>query len=266
MDYTWLSCVVQKYNGSQTRFFRSPDAESKYLKPIGLSMDGPTSEFNNKLMDHDHEKQHFQALHFLKFKLSQKKLETIEEHHLFALFLAVRNKIISSNMGLVYKCMNLCHVAKYSKDDEHVQSAASLCLIQCVENFDPYRNFKFSTYACTSIVRRILKTLAQRSEPIAYELALESQVFSPPENSKQELAIDRVRQLLNFPKRAGLTKIEFDIIVKRFGIPKKNKPVATKFLRELGREYGVSSERIRQIEHGAIGKLRQALIADPHFA
>jgi RNA polymerase primary sigma factor len=64
--------------------------------------------------------------------------------------------------------------------------------------------------------------------------------------------IEEVRALL-----AGLTERERTILSGRFGLRGREQT-----LRELGRTLGVSAERVRQIEQGALTKLREA-VDDP---
>jgi RNA polymerase primary sigma factor len=60
----------------------------------------------------------------------------------------------------------------------------------------------------------------------------------------------QVRDLLRH-----LDKRERTIIDRRFGLADGRKPVT---LKQLGAEIGVTSERVRQLEARAIGKLRRA--------
>ena len=57
----------------------------------------------------------------------------------------------------------------------------------------------------------------------------------------------------------GLPEREAQIIRMRYGMPPADRPLT---LREIAKEMGLSRERVRQLEHIAIGKLRKAMDAD----
>lgn len=60
---------------------------------------------------------------------------------------------------------------------------------------------------------------------------------------------------------AGLSTRQKDILRKRFSLSDKPKGALT--LAELGKSYGVTRERIRQIEAGALGAVRRKILSSP---
>jgi RNA polymerase primary sigma factor len=54
---------------------------------------------------------------------------------------------------------------------------------------------------------------------------------------------------------SGLKPIEADILRKRFGLLNDEE----KTLKEIGDEYHLSRERVRQLQEQALGKMRKAL-------
>lgn len=88
--------------------------------------------------------------------------------------------------------------------------------------------------------------------PITEDLAVEDYVidtsYRSPENiTKECMLTDNITELLEF-----LDEREKEIISSRFGINDHD----YKTLEEIGKELGFSKERIRQLETGALEKLR----------
>ena len=61
-----------------------------------------------------------------------------------------------------------------------------------------------------------------------------------------------IREIINTTLETRLTEKEADVIKKRFGL-EDDKP---RTLEEIGKEYNITRERVRQIEAKAIKKLR----------
>ena len=84
------------------------------------------------------------------------------------------------------------------------------------------------------------------------DLVADEEETSPIEDIHQEEIIKKVKDVLS-----TLDEREADIIARRFGLG--NRKVQT--LDDIGREYGLSKERIRQIEEKAMRKLRNPMRA-----
>ena len=84
------------------------------------------------------------------------------------------------------------------------------------------------------------------------DLVADEEETSPIEDIHQEEVTKKVKDVLS-----TLDEREADIIARRFGLG--NRKVQT--LDDIGREYGLSKERIRQIEEKAMRKLRNPMRA-----
>jgi RNA polymerase primary sigma factor len=92
------------------------------------------------------------------------------------------------------------------------------------------------------------------------DLVADPNAIKPEDKLDNELLSKAIAQVL-----PTLDEREQEVIVARYGL-NQTKP---KTLDQLGVEYGVSKERIRQIEQKALRKLRNPMRADllrPHFA
>ena len=66
----------------------------------------------------------------------------------------LRNQLVEANMGLVKKYANQVSNSFKVEFDDLVQEGI-IALVRCVERFDPYKEYKFSTYAVPHIRGRL---------------------------------------------------------------------------------------------------------------
>lgn len=145
-------------------------------------------------------------------------------------------------------------------DPDDLTSDGFLTLLQAVTHFDPWRGFKFSTYACTSLVRAYL-LLAQRTRRAVARInvlrdeavANEGRRFG--DDREKELLVDRLRQTLA-ENTAELTPAERFVVERRLLSRGDSQPET---LASIGRMFKLSKERVRQIQLGAIQKLRTTM-------
>lgn len=81
------------------------------------------------------------------------------------------------------------------------------------------------------------------------DFIVDEHTLSPDTRVTQENLFDDIRKMLN-----QLSPKERDVLIMRYGL---NDDGARKTLEEIGSRYGVSRERIRQIENRAISKLKK---------
>ena len=137
-------------------------------------------------------------------------------------------------------------------------SDGNLSLIRAIEKFDYGRGFKFSTYASWAIMKNYARSIPaentwhERYRTGSEELFLAStdrrtdQFEQERTNVQQHEALMRILSLLDERERS--------IIISRFGLEQNTEPET---LEELGGRFGVTKERIRQLETRALAKLRR---------
>jgi RNA polymerase sigma factor (sigma-70 family) len=170
----------------------------------------------------------------------------------------IRRYLAERHLGLAYAMAGRYRGSACEQDD--LVSAAMGALLRAIEQFDPWKGYRFSSYACTAIVRELTNhgrraLRYQRRFPFSPGVALE-----PAErvDTRTELYVERLHRALDI-NLGDLNALESRVLAQRF--PLDHKPQST--LSVIGRAVGLSKERVRQIQNTALRKLRAVLVADP---
>lgn len=159
----------------------------------------------------------------------------------------LREDILEQNLGLVYSMMRRFKFEGGDCDD--LLSNAMFALSRAVERFNPWKGYRFSTYACTAIVRA-LRNGSRRSHRFRREFPLEYDVpfeVSEPIDTQTDLYIERLRRRVLDEKLGELDAMETRALAQRF--PLHDERGST--LGVNGQAIGLSEERVRQIQNGA---------------
>mgnify|MGYP001561292387 FL=1 len=180
------------------------------------------------------------------------------------IYARIRNELTERNLGLVY---DKRHRFARVLDEAEAISEGCLALWRSVVGFDPWRGFRFSTYACSFIFRvfqMIVRHDARRLN-LVNRLGgrLVSEQYEVPQiDTDKQLLIERI-QLVLTKNSAKLTDKERYIIARRFLHDPNEQPET---LESIGKAFGVSKERIRQRELKALEKLHLALTGEKRTA
>ena len=261
--------------------FDAPRAEAVILGPYpespaprrGRSTKPPTGLppylarlYGTPLLTRDQEAYLFRQMNYLKYRASRLQEELDPAHPRVGLMdrierlqdeaLEVNNQIIRANLRLVVSIAKR-HVDPRTNLFELV-SDGNVSLMRAADKFDYTRGNKFSTYATWAVMKNFSRSIPQEryrrerfvtGRPDVFEAAPDGAVDEAEYNAHQ----DRVRRsLTSILGRLG--DREREIIVSRFGLEDGQ---GAETLQQVGRRFGVSKERIRQIEARALGKLRQ---------
>lgn len=169
---------------------------------------------------------------------------------------AARDRIVRANLRLVVANAGKYCSAGYGFED--LFSDGVLSLMEAIEKFDYSRGFRFSTYATHCIRRSFYRRIERqqknrkRFQPTSPEI-----LYSAPDREASDDQQAMSDQLL-FGQLAQtfqdcLSERERLIIEGRFGLGERTRPLT---LVELSGELGICKERVRQVEHRAIEKLR----------
>lgn len=213
----------------------------------------------------------FKQLHYCGYRLSKlyqsahkdprsvsprRYAKWVDRYHL------IRTRLTEGNLGLVYDLIGRSRFEVL--DREEMTSEGMMALLRAVDTFDPWRGYRFSTYACNAILRAFARAALQdskRRSKIAGPWDPEFEESDAPERRRDDqraLFTERLQRVLHL-ESAELTDIEKTVLARRFP-QQSNRRRQT--LEEIGRQMRVSKERVRQIQLGAISKLRKALSDD----
>jgi RNA polymerase primary sigma factor len=174
----------------------------------------------------------------------------------------VRKRLIEGNLGLVYQLIGKSRFSNLDRDE--MSSEGMMALLRAVDTFDPWRGFRFSTYACNAIIRAFSRAAlldTRRRSRIAgpYDVAFERSDSQEQSHQDQKaLFAERLQRILHLDN-ADLTDVEKTVLARRFPFEPGR---VRQTLEEIGKRMRVSKERVRQIQLSAIAKLRAALAAD----
>lgn len=169
----------------------------------------------------------------------------------------VKEQLINANMRLV---VNIAKRHSGQTDNFfELLSDGNMSLIRAVEKFDYGRNFKFSTYASWAIMKNFARTIPDekhRRERFVtgheevFEVAPDTRTDEHEIVASKERASHNVNRLLE-----SLEPREREIIRMRAGLDDNAKGMT---LEEIGQQFGITKERVRQLNARAMKKLRQA--------
>ena len=228
------------------------------------------SLYDVPLLSREQEAHLFRKMNFLKYralklrdaldpaKASGPALDEIDR--LLEEALVVKNQIIRANLRLVVSIAKK-HVGRSDNFFELV-SDGNMSLIRAVEKFDFARGNKFSTYASWAIMKNFIRSIPienhRRDRFVTghddlFEAAADNRTDEHEYESTQRRMRDAVKGMLG-----RLDDRERRIIVSRFGLD----GVGEQTLEQLGKELGVTKERVRQLEARAQSKLRKIAVEE----
>lgn len=178
---------------------------------------------------------------------------------------ALRAVIVEQNLGLVPTMIERSR--KVGADFSELISEGHLALLRSVDKFDCSRGFKFSTYACRAIITgmsRAVGLLSRYRSVFPTEFDPDLQAGDQIETKRADALDDCIEELQAIlgDNRADLSPVEWKVLAERFGVypEKRSGPISPqKTLRQVADVFGVTKERVRQIQNKALEKLRQAL-------
>ncbi len=168
----------------------------------------------------------------------------------------IKNILILANQALIISIAKHHRLSELSMDE--LISEGLTPLMKSIEKFDFTRGYKFSTYASWAIMKHFARITGQAAS-LHHQYQLidreDLELLTPGTTDADEKAIYQkcvaVHQALE-----TLNQRERDIIENRFGLDRENEPLS---LSKLGKIFGVSKERVRQLESRAMDKMHEVL-------
>jgi len=256
-DDRYVQRISSKYNRGHVMEFGKKRAEQCFLAPFGLTLRyPPPADFGNNCerLPRQDEFDLFAALHYIKYKITRAKASKYKERYL-QIYLALRNRGISANWPLVFNCVRR-HAERFKRgivDNAQLIERGHMSLINSVDGFDPWLGYRFSTYACNSITRSFFN----RAQVVRPTVPIDEidDVGEKPADANHELWLERMNLLL---QSDILGFKEKEVLNYRFH--------EKLTLKQVGGIWGLTKERVRQIQVDALSKLKEGLNKDAVLA
>ena len=184
--------------------------------------------------------------------------------HWHRMALDIREKIAEYNLALVLAMAK--RLPSGGVDFPEMISEGNMALLRSIDKFNVSKGFKFSTYACRAILKAFsrlgTKTTRHRAIfPVGFEPDLERSNHTAEKAAAEEKGcIEEVSRIFH-ENRCNLSELEVQVITKRFAFddPEAKKGMT---LQALGKQIGLTKERVRQIQIHALAKMRETLEND----
>ena len=170
-----------------------------------------------------------------------------------------RCDLVRANMALVLAMAKRTRITNV--EFAELVSEGNMALLRSVEKFDVSRGFKFSTYACRSILKAFNRAASKTGRyrqhfPTEYDPDMEKSDYDLKKHEMERAeSIESLREILA-KNRAKLTPVEQTVVTERFALASRGKK---RTLAEVGKMVGLTNERVRQIQNLALRKIREAL-------
>lgn len=183
--------------------------------------------------------------------------------------------IVEDNMGLVYKQAKKFKGKAISYDD--AIQVGSLGLLHSIQNYDPELGIKFSTYATSNIIGKIMHTVRDHREDVPFRIPRKN--FNEYRQMEGKLPMDSTMKAskhktkaVKFSETLESNSISEDQIIFKIDIPnainklpEREKLVIIKRFyeeksqSEIGKELQTSQAQIHRIEKIALKNLKDIL-------
>lgn len=176
----------------------------------------------------------------------------------------VRETLVNANLPLVPKMVRYRSAGLV--DFEDLLAEGYMAVLRSIDKFDVSRGYKFSTYACRSILAACHRATGKARTVSKHFVDFLDPDFGQTDagerrdTEQRELAVDALQHVLR-DNEAALSEVEARVVRERyFQNPGRRRPS----LATVGQRIGLSNERVRQIERSALSRIGQAF--ENHWA
>jgi RNA polymerase sigma factor (sigma-70 family) len=263
------SPLIKKRNAEKA-IFEEPDSVPRmsvaWYSP-GQDLESNTKNSGGRVLTREEEVTLFRQYNYARWRVTkmqerlakatpQTDTDIDELLRWFDIALDRRDHIVECNLPLVLAMAKRTYAAGEYGD---LVAEGNIALVRCVDRFDCELGFKFSTYTCRALSaafnRYGKKQLKHKNTaPFEVDPEREMQISDVEIGSSEDDRILAIRLAL----RSGdvvLTDTEQEVMRFRFGLHcPQNPPLLT--LQQVGKQLGISKERVRQIQLRALSKIR----------
>ncbi len=230
--------------------------------------------YRHPLLGREQERDIFRRYNYLKYQAARLRTELdvldatdVQLERIDALLARaeqVKNDILRANLRLVVSIARR-HVGRAPQFFE-VVSDGNMALMRAVEKFDYARGYKFSTYASWAVMRNYARTIPEQVYQSARLVTGVDEMLAGAPDRDTQVGRDSVLEAARHLVSKGLTLLterERDIVVRHYGIGQNGQNGGQGMtLDQIGQLFGVTKERVRQIERRALSKIRANLGTD----
>ncbi len=273
----WAKAPIQYV---PNELFDAPNADELILEapePVGTGIHKPKipkdlppylrSLYLTPLLNREQEHDLFRRYNYIKYKAADLLRRTNPEDvtadrfdvlaALMEQIDTLKQRIIRANLRLVVSIAKR-HVGGAPAFFEIV-SDGNLSLMRAVERFDCARGTKFSTYATWAIMKNYARSIPEEHYLCTRYVTGQEGLLDATPDAQPEVVYQSDRQQVRALIEAGMEELpdrERQIVSHHFGLGTKGKKQT---LEQLGKRFGVTKERVRQIEQRALARLREVL-------
>ena len=239
-------------------------------KPPKVPKDLPpylASLYQQPLLTPEMERWAFRKYNYLKFQADHLRKKLNVDHvssavirqveRLLAQAQILKNRIIRANLRLVVSIARK-HLHG-SQNLFELISDGNISLMRAVEKFDYSRGFKLSTYASWAVMKNYARSVPKERYRMDHFVTGAEEIMDIVGGvegyDSHSCSLSELRDSLE-AVLSQLSAGERSVVVGHFGLNSSGK---TRTLHQIGEQMGLSKERVRQIEQGAIKKLRSLL-------
>lgn len=247
-----------------------PEPSNAEVQPSRIPSDLPPylrALYQTPLLSREQEQDLFRRYNYVKFKAArlirsvQGKSVSREAFDTLSGWMdqieTLRQRIIRANLRLVVSIAKK-HVG-WSAEFYEVISDGNMSLMRAVEKFDFSRGNKFSTYATWAIMKNYARSIPEQRYHLNRYVTGQDAVLDTAPDQAEQVASPADKQQVKKLIAEGLGQLEDrerEVVACHFGL---DDPDSAQTLEQLGERFGVTKERIRQIERRALARLREIL-------
>ena len=233
-----------------------------FLEPKATALYGPSAtltEHAGSYMPDEVTRECSRRMHYAAWRMSREKSATrraVWKNH----YIAMRDLVVLGNRKLVFRAVRRW-MSNPSRSDDMI-SDCQIVMIQSVAAFNPWLGIRFSTYAFTCLMRA-LSRMSQKNQGDRLAKSLPLETISDTEQaslsasepgSRHQTRVDLYLKEDN----TLLSDREKQVLIRRFRLDDRQKAGTRE---QVGKELGLSKERVRQVQTTALDKLRMVLSA-----
>ena len=218
------------------------------------------SSYGDKYMPDETTRDIARRMHYAAFRMSKAR-SSADARRWQQTYFDLRDRIVVGNHKLVYRAVRRRMAMSNQTDD--LIGDCHIVLIKAVAAYNPWMGIRFSTYAFTCLIRA-LSRLSQRASNDWLSRAPSIHMLpdgEPGQSFEMESTSSFSIRIEDFLREDHplLSPREKTILSLRFSLTEN---VECPTLENVGRELGLSKERVRQVQALALGKLRRVLLGE----